>query len=124
MEKTKKSTFKLLFYLKKNEPKKNGTVAIMGRITIDGKPASFSTKLEINPSTWDLKHGRLLGKSAQALAINIKLDKIRLRIDHHYDEMLKEEGFVTAQKLKIAFFWYRCYGRYYSHCFCRPQCGL
>ncbi|MBS7232414.1 site-specific integrase [Flavobacterium psychroterrae] len=104
MEKTKKSTFKLLFYLKKNEPKKNGTVAIMGRITIDGKPACFSTKLEINSNTWDLKHGRLLGKSAQALAINIKLDKIRLRIDHHYDEILKEEGFVTAQKLKMAFF--------------------
>lgn len=103
MEKTKKSTFKLLFYLKKNEPKKNGTVAIMGRITVDGKPTSFSTKLEIDPKIWDLKHGRVLGKSAQALAINLKLDKIRLRIDQHYDEMLKDEGFVTAQKLKISF---------------------
>ncbi|RUT69306.1 site-specific integrase [Flavobacterium cupreum] len=103
MEKTKKSTFKLLYYLKKNEPKKNGTVAIMGRITIDSKPACFSTKLEINPNTWDLKHGRLLGKSAQALAINIKLDKIRLRIDHHYDEIMKDEGFATAIKLKNTF---------------------
>lgn len=57
MEQSKRSTFKLLFYLKKNEPKKNGAVAIMGRITIDGKPASFSTKLEIQPGNWDLKHG-------------------------------------------------------------------
>ena len=53
MEQSKRSTFKLLFYLKKNEPKKNGAVAIMGRITIDGKPATFSTKLEIQPDNWD-----------------------------------------------------------------------
>ena len=31
-----KSTFKTLFYLKKNEPKKNGHVVIMVRITVDG----------------------------------------------------------------------------------------
>jgi hypothetical protein len=35
METVKRSTFKLLFYLKKNEPKKNGNVPVMGRITID-----------------------------------------------------------------------------------------
>jgi|SRR5690606_12692288 len=56
MKQTKRSTFKLLIYLKKNEPK-NGKVAIMGRITIDGKAASFSAKLEIAPNNWDLKHG-------------------------------------------------------------------
>jgi site-specific recombinase XerD len=103
MEQTKRSTFKLLFYLKKNEPKKNGAVAIMGRITVDGKPASFSSKLEIHPENWDLKHGRILGKSAQAITTNQKLDKIRSRLDQHYDEMFKDEGFVTAQKLKLAF---------------------
>jgi integrase len=103
MESTKRSTFKLLFYLKKNEPKKNGNVAIMARITIDGKPAQFSTKLEINPNDWDLKHGRVPGKSAMALSINQKLDKVRVKIDKDYDEMFKDEGFVTAQKLKLAF---------------------
>ena len=45
MEQEKRSTFKLLFYLKKNEPKKNGNVPVMGRITIDGIPKSFSSKL-------------------------------------------------------------------------------
>ena len=103
MEHTKRSTFKLLFYLKKNQPKKNGKVAIMGRITIDGKVASFSTKLEIDPEHWDLKHGRVPGKSKQALSINQKLDSIRLRIDQQYEELLKHEGFATAKKLKLAF---------------------
>nr|WP_315257785.1 site-specific integrase [uncultured Flavobacterium sp.] len=103
MEKVKRSTFKLLFYLKKNEPKKNGNVPIMGRITIDGTPKTFGTKLEINPDNWELKHGRVLGKSSNALSANLKLDNIRVRINKIYDDMLKDEGFVTAQKVKFSF---------------------
>ncbi|MDE5435704.1 site-specific integrase [Elizabethkingia meningoseptica] len=103
MEQTKKSTFKLLFYLKKNELKKNGNAAIMARITIDRIAKTLGTKLEINPENWDLKYGRVEGKSATALRINQKLDNIRGRIDTIYEDMLKQEGFVTAQKLKLAF---------------------
>ena len=103
MEQTKKSTFKLLFYLKKNELKKNGNAPVMARITIDGTPKTFGTKLEINPNSWDLKHGRVQGKSATALSINQKLDNIRGRIDKIYEDMLKHEGFATAQKVKLSF---------------------
>ena len=103
MEQTKKSTFKLLFYLKKNDLKKNGNAPIMARITIDGTPKTFGTKLEIDPNNWDLKHGRVQGKSAQALSINKKLDNIRGRIDKIYEDMLKHEGFATAQKVKLSF---------------------
>lgn len=42
-----KSTFKVLFYLKKGSEKKNGEVMIMARITIDGKLCQFSTKQSI-----------------------------------------------------------------------------
>lgn len=103
MEQTKKSTYKLLFYLKKNEPKKNGNVPIMARITIDGTPKTMGTKLEIDPNIWDLKFGRVEGKSAKALSVNQKLDNIRGRIDKIYEDMLKHEGFATAQKVKIKF---------------------
>ena len=103
MEQAKKSTFKLLFYLKKNELKKNGNAPIMARITIDGVPKTFGTKLEINPNIWDLKFGRVEGKSAQALSINKKLDNIRGRIDKIYEDMLKHEGFATSQKVKLSF---------------------
>jgi site-specific recombinase XerD len=103
MELTKKSTFKLLFYLKKNELKKNGNAPVMARITIDGTAKTLGTKLEINPNNWDLKHGRVLGKSTLALSINQKLDNIRGRIDTIYEDMLKNEGFATAQKVKLAF---------------------
>lgn len=103
MEQTKKSTFKLLFYLKKNELKKNGNAPIMARITIDGIAKTLGTKLEINPNNWDLKHGRVQGKSVIALNINQKLDNIRGRIDKIYEDMQKREGFATAQKVKLSF---------------------
>lgn len=103
MEQTKKSTFKLLFYLKKNELKKNGNAPIMARITIDGTAKTLGTKLEIDPNNWDLKYGRVEGKSATALSINKKLDNIRGRIDKIYEDMLKHEGFATAQKVKLSF---------------------
>ncbi|AZA56469.1 site-specific integrase [Chryseobacterium shandongense] len=103
MEQTKKSTFKLLFYLKKNELKKNGNAPIMARITIDGIAKTLGTKLEINPNNWDLKNGRVQGKSAIALNINQKLDNIRGRIDTIYEDLMKHEGFATAQKVKLSF---------------------
>lgn len=103
MEQTKKSTYKLLFYLKKNEPKKNGNVPIMAHITIDGTPKTMGTKLEIDPNTWDLKFGRVEGKSAKALSINQKLYNIRGRIENIYEDMHKREGSATAQKEKIKF---------------------
>ena len=39
-----RSTFKVLFYLKKNAPKKNGSVPVMCRITIDGTIAQFQMR--------------------------------------------------------------------------------
>ena len=103
METTKKSTFKVLFYLKKNAPKKNGKVAIMCRITVNGKQSTFSTKLDISATNWDLKYGRVLGKSREAQEINSKLNKIRLGIEECYSKILKNEGTVNSTKLKNTF---------------------
>ena len=58
-----KSTFRILFYLKKNEPKKDGTVTIMARITVDGETKQFSTKKIILPEDWDIV---LLNKAGKA----------------------------------------------------------
>ncbi|MBL7879794.1 MAG: site-specific integrase, partial [Chryseobacterium gambrini] len=103
METTKKSTFKVLFYLKKNAPKKNGKVTVMCRITVNGKQSAFSTKLDISASNWDLKYGRVLGKSREAQDTNSKLDKVRLGIEECYSKILKNEGVVNSTKLKNAF---------------------
>lgn len=99
---TKKSTFKVLFYLKKNAPKKNGKVTVMCRITVNGNQSAFSTKLDISVSNWDLKYGRVLGKSREAQDVNGKLDKIRSGIEECYSKILKNDGAVNSIKLKNA----------------------
>lgn len=98
-----RSTFKILFYLKKNNLKPNGTVPVMGRITIDGTISQFSCKMNISPNLWDTKAGRLTGKSTLAVKTNLALDKIRVDINRHYQEVMQTDGFVTADKVKNAY---------------------
>ena len=98
-----RSTFKILFYLKKNNLKPNGTVPVMGRITIDGTISQFSCKMNISPNLGDTKAGRLTGKSTLAVKTNLALDKIRVDINRHYQEVMQTDGFVTADKVKNAY---------------------
>ena len=106
-----KSTFSIIFYLKRQVVKKDGTVPVMGRITVDGTQAQFSCKATANPDLWDTKGGRMTGKSMQALEVNRKLDKMRVSISKHYQEIMDRDNFVTADKVKNAFLGleYRCH---------------
>ena len=105
-----KSTFSIIFYLKRQVVKKDGTVPVMGRITVDGTQAQFSCKVTANPKMWDTKGGRMTGKSMLALEVNRKLDKMRVSINKHYQEILDRDNYVTAEKVKNAFLGleYRC----------------
>ncbi|KFC21769.1 site-specific integrase [Epilithonimonas lactis] len=103
MEATKRSTFKVLFYLKKNAPKKNGLVPIMCRITVNGKQSTFSAKLDISASAWDLKYGRVSGKSKEAQSLNTRLDSIRLGIERCHSKIMDSDGSVNSNKLKDVF---------------------
>ena len=62
---------------------------IISRITVDGKIAQFSTKLEVNPDFWDLKSGKSSGRTRELQRINGLLDEIRAAIHRIYHEMLK-----------------------------------
>ncbi|MCS2341681.1 Arm DNA-binding domain-containing protein [Bacteroides uniformis] len=61
-----RSTFRVLFYLKKGAPLKNGMLPIMVRITIDGEKVEFSTKLEIEEKKWDIKSAKAAGRTPAA----------------------------------------------------------
>lgn len=66
-----RSTFKLLYFVKRNAVKKNGNAPIIARITIQ-----FNTKLEINPAHWSVKLGKASGRTAEAVHINSMLESI------------------------------------------------
>ena len=72
-----KSTFKILFFLKRNAIRKDGRMPIIARITVDGKISQFSTKLEINPLNWNVDSGKALGSTQEIQQINTLLDEIK-----------------------------------------------
>ena len=55
-----KNTFRILFYIKRNALLRNGSAPIMGRITINGERAQFSTRLSVDQQVWDPHSGRCL----------------------------------------------------------------
>lgn len=95
-----RSTFRTLFYLKKNAPKPDGSVPVMCRISIDGAIVQFSCKLSILPDMWDTKANRAIGKSKEANSINTKLDIVRGSINNCYQDLMLKEGFTTAEKVQ------------------------
>ena len=96
-----KSTFKVLFYLKKGSEKRNGEVMIMARITIDGKICQFSTKQSIHPDNWSVKAGKATGKSCAQL--NKLLEDIKASLHLIYHEQQRRDNYVTAEKVKNEF---------------------
>ena len=81
--KTKRSTFKVLFYVKRTAARvSDGKAPVMARITIDGDIATFSAKLFVTPSLWNAEAGKVNGKSAEAVEINPQLEEIKARFCH------------------------------------------
>lgn len=97
-----RSTFKVLFYLKKNNLK-DGKAPVMGRITVNSTISQFSCKLNIKPELWDTKANRAAGKSLEAQKINQKLDNIKTQIGKQYQSICDKDNFVSAEKVKNAY---------------------
>ncbi len=98
-----RSTFKILFYCKKNAVKSNGKAPIMARVTLNGEIVQFSVKCEVNPVEWNPKAGRAIGKSASAINLNSLLDGFRANLTQHYRDISDRDVSVTAEKVRNAF---------------------
>ena len=98
-----RSTFKVLFYVKKGSEKPNGNLPLMCRLTVDGEIKQFSCKMDVPLRLWDVKNNRASGKSVEAQRINLAVDKIRVEVNRRYQELMQTDGYVTAAKLKDAY---------------------
>ena len=98
-----RSTFNILFYLKKSSIKKTGYAPIMTRITINGVSAPFSVKAEAKPCDWDTKAGRVRGRTKEANDLNTYLDNARSKIRKHYRELCDRDSVVSAAMVRDAF---------------------
>ena len=93
-----KSTFRVLFYLQKNEVNKLGNLSIMVRITVNGEKVQFSSKLQIKPELWDTKNAKALGRNSDAMNINRLLNAISVKANGLYHKL--ELLTIFGQKVK------------------------
>lgn len=98
-----KQTFRILFYIKRKAPLRDGTVPIMGRITVGGKSVQVSTRLSVAPDLWQLHPGRVVGRSVLAGKINEQLNRIHRRIEQCYELVSDRSAVITPQMVKDAY---------------------
>lgn len=75
----------------------------MCRITVNGKISQFSCKLDVDEKHWDVKTGRMTGRSVVALEANRMHDKIRVGINKAYQDICDKDNYVTVEKVRNAF---------------------
>jgi len=98
-----RSTFKVLFYLKRDKQKANGLIPLFCRITVDGKEARFGMKCDVNPKHWEVKTGKATGRTTDALKVNSLVDNTKAAIYKVYRELQERDNYVTADKIKNVF---------------------
>jgi site-specific recombinase XerD len=98
-----KSTFKVLFYLKRNAIRKDGKMPIIARVTVDGHIAQFNVKLEVQPNNWSVKLGKVIGQSPDSKQYNAQLNEIRASLYRIYHELQQRDNYVTSEKVKNDF---------------------
>jgi site-specific recombinase XerD len=97
-----KSTYRILFLLRKNRVNKEGLSNVAVRITIGGEAVEFNTHLSVPPNLWN-PIGRLNGRTKEAQKANDALHKIRADIGKHHNTIYEKYGYVTPEKLRDAY---------------------
>ena len=98
-----KSTFRILFYVKRDKQRADGTAPIMCRITVDGQARRFNTKMNINRVYWDAKAAAATGRTKEAMEINSFLNEIKTGIYNVYHNLLTKENNVNSERIKNLF---------------------
>ncbi|MEI6766373.1 MAG: site-specific integrase [Bacteroidota bacterium] len=79
----KRTTFNMLFFVKRTRALKNGMLPIYARITMNGERAEFVTQREIPEEHWDTSKNRAKGNTKAAAEINDYLDQIKSKLREH-----------------------------------------
>lgn len=66
----RRSTFSILFYIKRKKLRKNGEAPVYMRVTVDGSFLEASLKRGVNPKMWNEKKHRSTGRDRLSLELN------------------------------------------------------
>ena len=90
-----RSTFKILFYIKRQKIKADGKTAILCRITIDGKSTVITTGELCKSSEWNSKQGLTTNKKT-----NQRIGEFKELVEKTYQEILIKDGVVSVELFK------------------------
>ncbi|MGZ3813429.1 MAG: site-specific integrase [Mucilaginibacter sp.] len=95
-----KTTFSLLFYLKRPKNYVDGPMPIYLRITVNGKRAETTSGRECPPANWNSTTGRLRGTKEEVRSFNAYLNNLQTQV-YEAHKILTESGhIITAESIK------------------------
>lgn len=98
-----KQQLRLLFYIKRHQPLRNGAFSIICRISIGGRHCTFSTRLTCSASNWDQRRQRLSGRTSYATHTNHLLDEIRFSLYETYLRLLRSPEPISPHSVRQHF---------------------
>jgi site-specific recombinase XerD len=97
--KTEKSTFRILFYLKRTKTLNNGELTIFMRITVNGERAEISTHQSVESHLWNQGKAIVKGVSNSSKQINDYLEHLKLKVFQYKKELENSDQEVSARTL-------------------------
>ena len=99
----RKSTFSVLFFIKRKKLLKNGDAPVYVRVTIDGRFLEISMKRGVNPKTWNEKRQRSTGRDRLSLELNDYLDDTLARILKIHQRFIDEKKLINPKTILDAY---------------------
>jgi len=97
--KTEKSTFRILFYLKRTKTLNNGKLTIFMRVTINGERAEISTHQSVESHLWNQGKAVVKGFSNSAKQVNDNLEHLKLKVFQYKKELENSDQEISARTL-------------------------
>ena len=95
-----KSTFSILFLVRKSRQGKGGETAITMRVTVNGRFTEMNTLRRVPLSLWDQKKERAVGKGPIPIEINRHLESLRTRAYEIHKELVERDGYADPLTIK------------------------
>ena len=95
----RKSTFSILFFIKRQKLLKNGDAPVYMRVTVDGRFLEASLKRGVNPKTWNEKKQRSTGRDRLSLELNDYLDDTLAKILKIHQRFADEKKIINPKTI-------------------------
>lgn len=100
----KRSSFNVLFFLKKTKLLKNGEASVCMRITVDGTRVENNIRKSIDPSLWSQAKESARSKSRKSCDLNAYIENARIKLHQIFCELEEQNQPITARLLQEIFF--------------------